>query len=174
MTDAARAPRPELIARALPRGAAIILRDYTANNRMALARRLCAIAKARGVFFLVGADGSLAKAVGADGVHLPSWITPTKARELSAGAGIVTCACHNGDDLARAAALGADLAFLSPVFETASHPDAGSLGVEEFKERAAAAAIPVLALGGVDERNARALAGPNVAGFAGIGAFLPG
>lgn len=172
MTDAARAPNPELIARTLPRGAAIILRDYAEPKRAALAHRLRAIAKARGVFFLVGADVALARFVGADGVHLPSWAKLSDATAPNAGELIVSCACHDGEDLARAAAMGADLAFLSPVFATASHPDAKALGAEAFSTCAAGATLPVLALGGIDERNADRLAGPNVAGFGAINAFL--
>lgn len=171
-TDAARARDPELIARALPPGAAIILRDYAASGRSALARRLAVITKARGVLFLVGADAALARSVGADGVHLPSWVNPSDALIMCANAPIITCACHNRDDLTRAAKLGANAAFVSPVFETASHPGLAGLGAAGFRRLAATARLPVLALGGVDERNAVSLAGRNVSGFASIGAFL--
>lgn len=172
MTDAGRAPNPELIARALPPGAAIVLRDYTSPNRAALARRLAVIAKARDLVFLVGADMRLAQAVNADGVHLPSWVKPSNARKCAADARIVTCACHSSDDLARAAEIDAGAAFLSPAFETGSHAGAAGLGANAFKKLSAAAALPVLALGGVDEQNAGQLAGPNVAGLAAISAFL--
>lgn len=172
MTDADRAPDPELIARALPPGAAIVLRDYAAPNRDALARRLAVIARARDLVFLVGADMRLACQVKADGVHLPSWAPLPDALKSAANGKIVTCACHNGDELARAAEINADAAFLSPALETASHAGAGGLGADAFKERAGAATLPVLALGGVDEHNARLLAGPNVAGLAAISAFL--
>lgn len=84
---------------------------------------------------------------------------------------IVTAACHDARELACAAAAGADAAFLSPVFATHSHPGAEHLGVGKFRARAAAAPIPVYALGGVDEAQAGRLAGPNVAGFGAISAF---
>ena len=84
---------------------------------------------------------------------------------------LLTIACHDERELARAAAIGADLAFLSPVFATQSHPDTEHLGAMRFKALAAAAPLPVLALGGVDERNARLVAGRNVAGLGAIGAF---
>ncbi len=169
MTDAARAPEPELVARAMPAGSAIILRDYDLPARRALARRLCAIARSKGVLFLVGEDAALARAIGADGVHLPSWAAAPDNRSGL----IVTRACHTERDLLESADRGADIALLSPVYSTGSHVGAPSLGADEFRRLAATAPIPVLALGGVDERNATALAGPNVAGFAAIGAFLP-
>ncbi len=173
MTDAARAPQPELIARALPPNAAVIFRDYAAPDRAHLARRLISIAKQRGVLFLVGADARLARAISADGVHLPSWAQPSDGPHDDYAGLIVSCACHDADDLARAAAIHADVAFLSPVFPTQSHMGADALGAEKFNALAADAKLPVLALGGVDERNVSKLAGRNVAGLAAIGAFLP-
>ncbi len=168
-TDRIRAPHPELVVRALPAGAAVIIRDYDAPDRAGLARRLEAIARPRGVLVLVGGDIALARTIGADGVHLPSWAaTPRERNGL-----IVSCACHDGADLARAANWGANIAFLSPAFPTRSHPDTAQLGADRFKSLAAKATMPVLALGGVDENNAARLAAPTVAGLAAIGAFLP-
>lgn len=168
-TDAARIAAPEPILRALPAGAAVIFRDYDCKRREARARRYLSIARARGVFFLVGADAALARRVGADGVHLPAHLLARFARPLT---GLLTAACHDACDLRLARAIGADAAFLSPVFPTESHPGAEHLSPARFRALAAEARLPVLALGGVDETNARLLAGPNVAGFGAIGAFL--
>jgi thiamine monophosphate synthase len=86
---------------------------------------------------------------------------------------LLTAACHDASELARAAAIGADLALLSPAFATASHPGAEDLGPARFRALAAGSPLPLLALGGVDGDNARLLAGRNVAGIAAIGAFVP-
>lgn len=170
LSDRRRGPEVLAFAAALPPGAAVILRDYDDPERPAMARALADIAAARGLVLMIGADADLARAVGAAGVHL-------RSGDLAAGAGarhglVVTAACHSAEELERAAAIGADIAFLSPVFPTASHPGAEGLGAEAFRRLAAASAIPVLALGGVDETNAMRLAGANVAGFGAIGAFL--
>ncbi len=170
MTDRRRIPDPEPVIRALPAGSAIIHRDYEDPRRENVARRVLAIARGRGVLFLVGGDARLAAAIGADGVHLPSFArmsTPERTRGL-----IVSAACHNAADLDRAAAQGADVALLSPVFPTESHPGAEHLGPSRLKTLAARSRVPVLALGGVDETNAALLKGANVAGIAAIGAFL--
>jgi len=58
--------------------------------------------------------------------------------------------CHGPEGLARAEALGASYALLSPLFPTATHPDSPALGVARFAELAATAALPVIALGGMD------------------------
>ncbi len=170
LTDQARIPNPEIIARAMPAGAAIVLRDYQNRERAAMARRLRTICTARKVFLIIGADIDLAETVGADGVHLPSWFDAGRAK---LGDMIVTASCHTRLELDRAAKQGADLAFLSPVFATRSHPGAKHLGAGAFRNMAVTSPTPILALGGVDETNASQLAGPNVAGLAAIGAFSP-
>lgn len=169
MTDAARAPHPLLVARTLPKGAAVILRDYMMRGRAGLAVQLKSVCSARGVKLIIGADVELAQKIDADGVHLPRWFSPSMPIPDNM---IVTASAHDADELRRAKEMGADLAFLSPALPTGSHPGAESLGAAAFKRLAAASPLPVLALGGVNETNARLIAGPNVAGLAAISAFV--
>ncbi len=168
LTDRTRAPEPEIIIGALPPGAAVILRDYGAPNRAALAQRLKALCATRGVLFLVGGDLSLAHRIGADGLHFPSWTNIHPAPGM-----LTVAACHSALELEKAAAAGAQLAFLSPAFATQSHPGGQTLGAALFKSIACASPLPVLALGGVNPANAGSLAGRNVTGLAAISAFLP-
>jgi len=161
----------------LPAGAAVVFRDYDDPRRAAAARRYAAICAARGVLFIVAGDARLALACGADGVHLPSAMLarpmPVSAARAHAPGRrlIVTASCHDERELRLARAHGADIAFLSPAFATASHPGTDHLGPARFRRIAAASRLPVLALGGVDEANALSLAGSMVAGFGAIGAF---
>ena len=169
LTDGRRAPDPLLVARVLPKGAGVILRDYETPRRAALAAQLKSVCAARGVRLLIGADMALAERLGADGVHCPRWFSA--ARPIPQGM-IVTASAHDVAELRRAEAMGADLALLSPAFPTSSHEGEEGLGPAAFRRLAAASPVPVLALGGVDETNAGRLAGANVAGLAAIGAFL--
>ncbi len=57
--------------------------------------------------------------------------------------------CHNEQELAHAAAIGADYATLGPVLATRSHPGAVGIGWSRFEELAGQATLPVYALGGV-------------------------
>lgn len=166
MTDAARLRNPCEIALLMPRGSAIILRDYTHPARTALAFRLRNICQQRGLLLFIGADTALAKHCGANGVHFPSWAS---ARALSGF--LTSAACHNEEELARAAARNIDVAIVSPAFATQSHPGAPSLGPGRFKALANSARLPVIALGGVTPENADQLAGPNVVGLAAVSAF---
>jgi len=82
-----------------------------------------------------------------DGSHLTSaalmMATGRPAGEL------VGASCHNGEELAKAAALGVDYAVLGPVQETASHPGAALLGWAGFAALSRGCPIPVYAIGGL-------------------------
>lgn len=173
MTDRARLPNPELVARALPAGAAIVYRDYGDARRESRGAALRAICAARGVLFLVGSDADLARRLVAGGVHLRAEDLRRSDATIPPRPAILTAACHNADEIALASALGVDAIFLSPVFATRSHPEGRPLGRAEFLRLATLSVAPVIALGGVDERNAPLLAAANVAGFAAVGAFAP-
>lgn len=96
---------------------------------------------------LVNSDIPLARAIGADGVHL-------SARELMATSRrpeVEWCgaSCHDAAELARAVDLGADFAVLGPVMETPSHAGLPGTGWERFAELARDRPLPILALGGM-------------------------
>ena len=115
----------------------------------AFAERVLRHARGRGAKVLINSDASLAREIGADGVHL------TASQLGGARPDLPWCgaSCHSIDELRRAEALGADLAVLGPVRATPSHPDAAPLGWDRFREIAAGASIPVYALGGVLPRD---------------------
>jgi thiamine-phosphate pyrophosphorylase len=169
LTDQKRAPQAQQIAGILPRGAAVILRDYRHKDRATLAAQLKSICAPRGVFLLIGADLALAEDIDADGVHFPSWYDG--ARNVPPRT-IRTAACHSAADLNGVKAEDIDVVLLSPAFPTSSHLGAPALGADNFRKLAAISPKPVLALGGVTENNAGQLSGANVAGIAAIGAFL--
>lgn len=169
LSDNERCPKPEDIAQRLPPGAAFIYRDYALPNREVLGRRLRDICLSSGAYFVVGGDPALARVLNADGLHLRGTDLDDRPREKNWA--VITAACHSGEELEKAAAIGANLAFLSPVFRTQSHRHARPLGIEKFRSLAASSPIPVLALGGVDASNAMQIIGANVAGFGAIGAF---
>ena len=168
MTDAARLPDPLAAAARLPAGTAVILRDHDAPDRLALAAALSALCRARRLRLLVAADAALAARVGADGVHLPERLVARTPRRWPRH-WLVTAAAHSPAALWRARRAGADAALLSPVFATASHPGAGTVGVLRFAAWANASPLPVYALGGIDAATARRLTDSRTVGLAGIG-----
>lgn len=172
VTDETRLPDPAAAMERLPPGTGVLLRHYGVPGRAALARRLAAVARRRRLILLVaGSDWRLAAKVGAAGVHLPEALARNAAdpglRLWQRRGHLLSVAAHDPAALARAARLGADAALLSPVFPTASHPGAVCLGALRFALWARRAALPVLALGGVNRVTARALR--HAAGLAAIG-----
>jgi thiamine monophosphate synthase len=129
------------------------------------AAALRALTWRRRQIFLVAGDAALARRVKADGVHLPQY---QLRGGRPAGLKIVTAACHTRAALARAAAVGVDLALVSPVFATRSHAGAPALGPHRFARLIRGAAVPVAALGGITPQTAKRLRPLNVAGVAAI------
>ncbi len=71
MTDDDRLPDPLAAARALPEGSLLIVRAKDARRRATLALALRQIAWQRGLILLISDDPGLARAIGANGIHLP-------------------------------------------------------------------------------------------------------
>jgi len=82
---------------------------------------------------------------------------------------IITSSAHSLRALMGAHHL--DAVFLSPVFASASHPDAPPLTPVRAAFIAAHAQVPVYALGGITARNAGLLA-PSFSGIAAISSLL--
>jgi thiamine-phosphate pyrophosphorylase len=151
-------------ARRLPHGSLVVVRGRSAKARAALAEKLDGIAP-----LLIADDAALAAEIGV-GLHLPE----ARMREALHWRcrypdWIITSAAHSLRALMRAQAL--DAVFLSPVFATGSHRGAQSLGPVRAAFIAAAAPVPVYALGGVTARNATLLA-PAFSGIAAISSWL--
>lgn len=168
--DSTRLPDPEAAIAALPRGGAVIYRDYDdpdRNSRAAVLLRLC---RHRGLLFLLAGDGALAATLGADGLHLPEGLLHQAPRWRRAQR-LITGAAHSRAALIRAARFGLDAVLLSPVFATRSHPERAALGPVRFAALAMRCPVPVYALGGIDAANVCRLINSGAVGVAGISGF---
>lgn len=163
--DPANAVRAALAA--LPRGVAAVQLRQRLPGRQLLrrARELKALCAARGAPLLVNDRADVALAAGADGVHLPaSGISAADARAL--GVGLVGASTHTA---AETAATTADFCVFGPVFDT---PGKSAQGIAALAAACRASSVPVLALGGVDETNARACLDAGAHGVACIRSVL--
>jgi len=168
LTDDRRAPNPSMVLPALPRGSAVILRNYCDKNRATRAFSLRKICRHYGLLFLISGDPALALKTGADGVHLPEWYLRRGVLYPRRLNWLVTVAAHSKVSLTLAARVGADAALLSPVFPTDSHKGESTLGVVRFSALVRSSPVPVYALGGVDSLTVRRLAASGAVGVAAI------
>ena len=148
----------------LPEGSGIVFRHYSLDRdaRSKLAGRLSAICRERAFKLAIGVNVDLGRAVGADLIHNPR----AETRNLP-----FSLAVHSMADAVEAAGLGATLVFVSPVFETRSHPGRTALGPALAVEIAQAARAPAIALGGMDAWKFAQL-DHGFHGWAGIDAWL--
>ncbi len=172
VSDPVRLPDPCALAARLPRGAGVLARGASAP----VLRRLARLARRRGLVLLVGGDGRAALAARA-GLHLPDraptrhFLPFLRARRAGLPWARLSLAVHGRRACARAAALRADLGFVSPAFPTASHPGAPALGPLRWAALARAACVPAVALGGIAAGTAGRLPRRRAAGLAAIGAW---
>jgi thiamine-phosphate pyrophosphorylase len=167
LSDPARAPGIERLAKLAPPASGLIYRHYGAPDEASMrrARREC---RRKGVMFLLSADPRSKRVC--DGVHLPAARAAGLRRRCQ---GLVTISAHDAREVRRGLGLRPDALILSPVFPSRS-PSAGkAIGVLRFALWLRRIPRPVIALGGVNARTAGRLVGSGAAGLAGVGAFAP-
>jgi thiamine-phosphate pyrophosphorylase len=119
-----------------------------------LARRLAEAVHGAGRLFIVNDHLDIALLAGADGVHLGANDLPLEAARRVSGTGFLIGASANTPALAReAVAAGADYLGAGPAFATAVKPEKAVIGPEGVAAVAAAVAVPVFAIGGVEAAN---------------------
>ena len=150
-------------------------KDMNARDLLQLSRHAVAIGKAR---VLVNDRLDVALAAGAAGAHLGHESAPVGAvvrwcrdgnapREF-----LVGVSCHRLEDVDETQKAGADYIFFGPVFETPSKQRFGApQGITRLAEVCRASRIPVIAIGGISERNAVECFRAGAAGIAAIRLF---
>jgi thiamine-phosphate diphosphorylase len=147
-------------------------KDLATNELIALGLHVRDAIAGRALF-VVNGDLAAAKALRADGVHLPAeGPSPEQARDEVSDRMLISVAAHSVEDAQAAERAGADLIVLGTVFSTDSHPGVQTIGLQGIEAVAAAVRIPIIAIGGVCATNARPCIEAGAAGVAVIGAIL--
>jgi thiamine-phosphate pyrophosphorylase len=135
-------------------------------------------ARSRAARVIVNDRLDVALAAGAAGVHLGRESVPAAevvrwCRSGNAPADFrIGVSCHSLTDVQAAEAAGASYALFGPVFDTPSkRPFGAPQGIAKIAEACQAVRIPVIAIGGVDEKNAVECLRVGAAGIAAIRLF---
>jgi thiamine-phosphate pyrophosphorylase len=149
----------------LPARSGVIFRHYhlDAAARKFLFGQVMRMCRRRGHVLLLAGDERTAMRWHADGFHQRS----QRASRLLHSAPV-----HDAREIAGIKAARPDLLFLSPVYATNSHPGARPLGPLSFNRLAKlASSSGIIALGGMNRRNAQMLLPRLIHGWAAIDAF---
>jgi thiamine-phosphate pyrophosphorylase len=126
---------------------AVVVRHYELpiDERAALAGRIAAICRRRGLMLAIARDAALARRLDADLLHHP---------DGRADDGLAfSRPAHNLAEAESARAEGAALIFVSPIHATRSHPQVRPLSRDMARKIVRTAGCPAIALGGMDARN---------------------
>lgn len=149
----------------LPRASGFVYRHYHLDDpqrwaRFQLLKRVCRALE----HVVILADSTLtAREWGADGIYgAPRSLYPTRTDMLT----IATA--HDLEEIGQANRARADAVMVSPAFATNSHPETPFLGPNRFRMLAQHADMPVIALGGMNQRTADRLKWPRWAAIDGL------
>jgi thiamine-phosphate pyrophosphorylase len=164
------------VALAAVRGGAtmIQLRYKTgASEIMQSAREVIEVLRPTGVPVIINDRVDLARALGAQGVHLGQGDTPpAEARAALGEDAIVGLSITSPDQLKNVDPAIVDYLGAGPIFETGSKPDAAPpLGLDALSRIAGGVRLPVAAIGGITEANAAAAIRAGADGLAVISAI---
>ncbi len=132
-----------------------------------LARKACGAARKKGVVFIVNDRVDIALACQAHGVHLGQTdMDVAGARRIMGEIAIIGASVHTLKQAARAERDGADYLGVGAVFPTKTKSDARICGLDTLERICRNARIPVIAIGGVTDRNYRSALRRGAAGIA--------
>lgn len=148
-------------------------KDLSARELFQLGRRLLGPVREAGAALVVNDRVDVAMALGADGAHLGGGsLSVREARQLLGGEKLVGVSVHSQEEALRAEGEGADYLVLGTVFETRSHPGLKPGGLDLVSRVTAAVRVPVVAIGGINHRNAPSVMEAGARGVAVITAIL--
>lgn len=133
-------------------------KDLADDELLAVAASFGAACRAHGALFIVNDRPDLARAAGADGVHVGQEDVPVaQAREVAGEESLVGLSTHTPDQVD--AAGGADYIGVGPVHATPTKPGRPAVGLELVAHATAHAPVPYFAIGGITRANLAAVTG---------------
>lgn len=172
----ARAPLADIAAAAFAAGlrwVSVREKDLPDAGQMSLVAVLKEAGRPFGARVMLHGAPDLARAAGADGVHLAAGVNAAAARALMGPSALIGQSIHGGEEAAAADPACLDYVVAGPAFETASKPGYGPALEEAGLSRLVRASpVPVLALGGIDRETIAPCRRAGVAGIAVMGGVM--
>ena len=147
-------PLTEVISELLDTGVTTIQlreKDLSSEELMHLAQPIAELCRDYKAKLFINTDISVARNVGAAGVHLPANSGSVSLVKAQTDANFyIGCSVHCLNEAKKREAEGADFLTYSPIYLTASKPGYGpAVGVENLAKVAAGVKLPLFALGGI-------------------------
>ncbi len=131
------------------------LKTEPTRSIMDFTRRVLEVCAGTGVAVIVNDRVDVALATGAQGVHLGEEDMPVGTARRLAGPGMIIGASVRDVSAARAAArAGADYLGVGAMFRTPIKPEQEPISLDILQEIRHEVKLPIVAIGGIDERNA--------------------
>ena len=166
----------ETCRQAIRGGANIIqLRDKLGNKSQVLnsARQIKEACAPSGVPFIMNDCLDIALASGADGLHIGQDDLPiSAARHLLPIDKLIGCSTTTAKEALKAEADGADYIAIGSIYPTQSKKNVTVVGLERLRELRETVSLPIVAIGGINSDNARAVIDAGADAIAVISAIL--
>jgi len=149
-------------------------KDLSAAELYPLAKQIRAMTHKYNSLLIINDRIDLALAVHADGVHLGNHSLPIKiSRKILGSKFLIGVSTHSATEVEFASQQGADFVTYGPVYFTPSKEAYGKpVGVQSLQNICRNASIPIYALGGVKENNAKEILNTGAHGIAIISALI--
>jgi thiamine-phosphate pyrophosphorylase len=172
----ARRPLAEILGAALAAGGRWVSlreKDLPEDEQILLARTLLPITRRHNACLMLHGEAALANLAGTDGVHLPSGSDAGAARKLLGPGKLIGLSIHTATEAAAIDPATVDYATAGPAFETPSKPGYGpEIGRKGLRDMAAAARVPLLAIGGINTSRIGDVIAAGCAGIAVMGGVM--
>ncbi|MEP6820738.1 MAG: thiamine phosphate synthase [Chthoniobacterales bacterium] len=129
-------------------------KDFAKGETLAAAQEIHALTTAAGIPLIINDHAEIARAVGAEGVHVGQ--DDRSLVEVRAVAGekcFVGKSTHSLNQARRAAEEGANYIGWGPLFPTPTKPNYSAIGLEEIRAVHAVVSIPIFCIGGIKLEN---------------------
>ena len=147
-------------------------KEATSLNFYNIALKVKEITNKYNIPLIINDRIDIALAIDAEGVHLGQSDLPGKIARKLIGDKILGISASNINEAETAEAEGADYIGSGAIFNTKTKDDADSVTIKELKEIVHSVNIPVVAIGGINEKNAYKLRDTGISGISVVSAIM--